>query len=194
MVCGGGGVAPVVVILLFWPLPLPSFLSCVLWCVFCCFAVWCVWGWAGFPVSPIIATPKGKDPGPVDSSVADRVIVKGLPHDVTESDLRDLCGELGTVSEVFHPTHTDTGKPKGFAFVYFTGGVDMRRVGRHVSHTVKGHPVVIERALPKLPGMGAAKAASLAEEATRLAAASASSLQRAVADQEKAAVEAKARL
>ena len=61
------------------------------------------------------------------------------------------------MTEVFIPKAPETGKPKGFAFVYFTSaGVDSRMVGRTVKHTINGVDITIERAYPKGSGPGGA--------------------------------------
>ncbi|XP_060203836.1 heterogeneous nuclear ribonucleoprotein Q isoform X1 [Lycium barbarum] len=48
------------------------------------------------------------------------VFIGGIPRDVTEEDLRDLCEPLGEIHEVRVMRNRDTGESKGFAFVAFT--------------------------------------------------------------------------
>ncbi|WCJ22494.1 RNA-binding (RRM/RBD/RNP motifs) family protein [Euphorbia peplus] len=48
------------------------------------------------------------------------VFIGGLPKDVSEEDLRDLCEPIGEVFEVRLVKDKDTGESKGFAFVQFT--------------------------------------------------------------------------
>lgn len=46
-----------------------------------------------------------------------KMYVGNLSFDATETDLRDLFGQYGQVSEVFLPTDRESGRPRGFAFV-----------------------------------------------------------------------------
>ncbi|PSS26248.1 Heterogeneous nuclear ribonucleoprotein like [Actinidia chinensis var. chinensis] len=47
------------------------------------------------------------------------VFIGGLPRDVSEEDLRDLCEALGEIFEIRMVKNRDTGDSKGFAFVSF---------------------------------------------------------------------------
>ncbi|XAR62920.1 hypothetical protein NMG60_11022659 [Bertholletia excelsa] len=47
------------------------------------------------------------------------IFIGGLPRDVAEEDLRDLCGSIGDILEVRLVKNRDTGESKGFAFVAF---------------------------------------------------------------------------
>lgn len=47
------------------------------------------------------------------------VFIGGIPRDVSEEDLRDLCEPLGEIHEVRVMRNRDTGESKGFAFVVF---------------------------------------------------------------------------
>ncbi|XP_055807251.1 heterogeneous nuclear ribonucleoprotein Q isoform X2 [Solanum dulcamara] len=47
------------------------------------------------------------------------VFIGGIPRDVSEEDLRDLCEPLGEIHEVRVMRNRDTGESKGFAFVAF---------------------------------------------------------------------------
>ncbi|KAL6623460.1 hypothetical protein ACP70R_033339 [Stipagrostis hirtigluma subsp. patula] len=49
------------------------------------------------------------------------VFIGGLPRDITEEDLRDLCEPLGEIYEVRLTKDKETKEVKGFAFVTFTG-------------------------------------------------------------------------
>src|SRR3954453_8712433 len=46
-----------------------------------------------------------------------RLYVGNLSYNTTETDLRELFGQSGTVSEVKMVMDRDTGRPRGFAFV-----------------------------------------------------------------------------
>lgn len=47
------------------------------------------------------------------------VFIGGLPRDVSEEDLRDLCDSIGEIFEIRVMKNRDTGESKGFAFVAF---------------------------------------------------------------------------
>ncbi|KAL8166986.1 hypothetical protein V2J09_008485 [Rumex salicifolius] len=47
------------------------------------------------------------------------VFIGGLPKDVSEEDLRDLCEPLGEICEIKLMKNKDTGENKGYAFVAF---------------------------------------------------------------------------
>ncbi|KXG24270.1 heterogeneous nuclear ribonucleoprotein R isoform X2 [Sorghum bicolor] len=49
-----------------------------------------------------------------------QVFIGGLPRDITEDDLRELCEPLGEIYEVRLTKDKDTNENKGFAFVTFT--------------------------------------------------------------------------
>ncbi|CAN6163369.1 unnamed protein product [Urochloa humidicola] len=49
-----------------------------------------------------------------------KVFIGGLPHDITEVDLRELCEPLGEIYEVRLTKDKETKENKGFAFVTFT--------------------------------------------------------------------------
>ncbi|XP_009759901.1 heterogeneous nuclear ribonucleoprotein Q isoform X1 [Nicotiana tabacum] len=48
------------------------------------------------------------------------VFIGGIPRDVSDEDLRDLCEPFGELHEVRIMRNKDTGESKGFAFVAFT--------------------------------------------------------------------------
>lgn len=48
------------------------------------------------------------------------VFIGGIPRDVSEEDLRDLCEPLGEIHEVRVMRNKDTGESKGFSFVAFS--------------------------------------------------------------------------
>ncbi|KAF8379929.1 hypothetical protein HHK36_027394 [Tetracentron sinense] len=47
------------------------------------------------------------------------IFIGGIPRDVTEEDLRDLCEPIGEASEIKLMKDKDTGESKGYAFVTF---------------------------------------------------------------------------
>ncbi len=52
------------------------------------------------------------------------IYVGNLSFDSTESDIRQLFEEYGTVDEVKLITDRDTGRPRGFGFVEMSSGGD----------------------------------------------------------------------
>ncbi len=52
------------------------------------------------------------------------IYVGNLSFDSTESDVRQLFEEFGTVDEVKLITDRDTGRPRGFGFVEMSSGGD----------------------------------------------------------------------
>ncbi|MCH7664998.1 MAG: RNA-binding protein [Acidobacteria bacterium] len=46
-----------------------------------------------------------------------KIYVGNLPYSATESELRDLFGEHGTVESVSLVSDRETGRPRGFGFV-----------------------------------------------------------------------------
>ncbi|KAJ7963439.1 Heterogeneous nuclear ribonucleoprotein like [Quillaja saponaria] len=55
------------------------------------------------------------------------VFIGGLPRDVSEEDLRDLCDPIGEVLEVRLMKDRDTGEGKGYAFVAFKTKEDAQK-------------------------------------------------------------------
>ena len=50
-----------------------------------------------------------------------KIYVGNLPFTATESEVRDLFAQHGTVDSVALPTDRETGRPRGFAFVDMPG-------------------------------------------------------------------------
>jgi len=46
-----------------------------------------------------------------------KIYVGNLPFSATESEIRELFGQHGTVESVALPTDRETGRPRGFGFV-----------------------------------------------------------------------------
>ena len=51
-----------------------------------------------------------------------KIYVGNLPFSATESEIRDLFGQHGTVESVALPTDRETGRPRGFGFVEMPQG------------------------------------------------------------------------
>ncbi len=52
------------------------------------------------------------------------IYVGNLSFDSTESDIREMFEEFGTVDEVKMITDRDTGRPRGFGFIEMSSGGD----------------------------------------------------------------------
>ncbi|HEX5414798.1 MAG TPA: RNA-binding protein [Chloroflexota bacterium] len=59
--------------------------------------------------------------------MASRLYVGNLPYQSTETELRQLFGEAGTVESVTMPTDRETGRPRGFAFVQMADDEEANR-------------------------------------------------------------------
>ena len=56
-----------------------------------------------------------------------RLYVGNLPYSVTELELRDLFGEIGSVAEVKVVMDRETGRPRGFGFVEMSSSADAQK-------------------------------------------------------------------
>jgi RNA recognition motif-containing protein len=54
-------------------------------------------------------------------AISTKIFVGNLSFSMTRQELTDLLGEAGRVVDVRLPTDRETGKPRGFAFVEFSG-------------------------------------------------------------------------
>ncbi|MGH2458540.1 MAG: RNA recognition motif domain-containing protein [Chloroflexota bacterium] len=54
--------------------------------------------------------------------MATRLYVGNLPYSVSETELRRLFSQTGTVESVTMPLDRQTGRPRGFAFVQMANG------------------------------------------------------------------------
>jgi RNA recognition motif-containing protein len=76
-----------------------------------------------------------------------RLIVSGLPHDTTESDIRDLFEEIGPVLKVEIQADHPTNALEQTAYVdVATEGQATDAIRHFRNRTLRGHQLVIERA------------------------------------------------
>ena len=134
-----------------------------------------------------------------------RLYVGNLPYAVTELDLRDLFGGIGTVTDAKIVTDRETGRPRGFGFVEMSTEDEARKAieeinGRDVQgRQVAGAAAVAAAAADAVAvvvatAVVAAATAAVVEEATVVvAAADAVAVAAAVADVAAAADAGKAR-
>ena len=62
--------------------------------------------------------------------MASRLYIGNLPYQATETELRQLFGDAGTVESVTMPVERDTGRPRGFAFVQMADEEEANRAIR----------------------------------------------------------------
>ena len=78
-----------------------------------------------------------------------RLYVGNLPYAVTELDLRDLFGGLGTVTDAKIVTDRETGRPRGFGFVEMSTAEEAESaVKKFNGHEVDGRTLKVELAKP----------------------------------------------
>ena len=76
-----------------------------------------------------------------------RLFVGNLTFDVTEAELREHFATVGALVAIHLPTDRDTGKPRGFAFVEFSGRAEAEEAIRRFNHQVfKGRLLAVNEA------------------------------------------------
>ena len=78
-----------------------------------------------------------------------KLFVRNLSSTVTEEQLRELFGQYGAIEVVQLPQHSDSGKPKGFAFITFEAAGAVDNVQRNRPHRLDGFMLETSRATPK---------------------------------------------
>jgi RNA recognition motif-containing protein len=87
--------------------------------------------------------------------MGNRLFVGNLPYSVTELDLRDLFGALGTVTEAKIVTDRDTGRPRGFGFVEMSSEAEAKKAIEELNgRDVGGRPVAVREAEERRGGSG----------------------------------------
>ena len=76
-----------------------------------------------------------------------KLYVGNLPFETTESDLKDLFGQAGSVETVRIITDHDTGRSKGFGFVEMQDGGDKAIAAINGTH-FKGRTLTVNAARP----------------------------------------------
>jgi RNA recognition motif-containing protein len=81
--------------------------------------------------------------------------VGNLPYAVTELDLRDLFGGIGTVTDAKIVTDRETGRPRGFGFVEMSTEDEARKAIEEVNgRDVQGRQVAVKEAEDRRGGGG----------------------------------------
>jgi RNA recognition motif-containing protein len=78
-----------------------------------------------------------------------------LPYAVTELDLRDLFGGVGTVTDAKIVTDRETGRPRGFGFVEMSTEDEARKAIEEMNgRDVQGRQVAVKEAEDRRGGGG----------------------------------------
>ena len=84
-----------------------------------------------------------------------RLYVGNLPYAVTELDLRDLFGGMGTVTDAKIVTDRETGRPRGFGFVEMSTEEEARKAIEEINgRDVQGRQVAVKEAEERRGGSG----------------------------------------
>jgi len=70
-----------------------------------------------------------------------KIYVGNMPFSMTESEIRELFGQYGTVESVSLITDRDTGRPRGFGFVEMARADATRAIQNLNGKTVGGRPL-----------------------------------------------------
>ena len=84
-----------------------------------------------------------------ESLVMRRMFIGKLSLDTTKDEVNTFFEQYGHVSQINFPTHKDTGRPKGFAFITFSESSSVDRVQRARPHKISGQEIETLRATPK---------------------------------------------
>ena len=88
-----------------------------------------------------------------------KIYVGNLPFSTTESELRELFGEHGTVESVNLVSDRDTGRPRGFAFVEMSNANAARAIQALNGKVLGGRPLRVNEAQERSsPGRGPRRA------------------------------------
>jgi RNA recognition motif-containing protein len=90
-----------------------------------------------------------------EEQMGTRLYVGNLPYAVTELDLRDLFGGIGTVTDAKIVTDRETGRPRGFGFVEMSTEDEARKAIEEVNgRDVQGRQVAVKEAEDRRGGGG----------------------------------------
>lgn len=78
-----------------------------------------------------------------------KIFVGGLKDDIEEEHLNEYFNQYGQIEKVEVISEKETGKKRGFGFVYFTDHDAADKAVVIKFHTVKGHKVEVKKALTK---------------------------------------------
>jgi len=79
-----------------------------------------------------------------------KLYVGNLSYKATESDLKDLFGEFGSVTEIHLITDRATGKSRGFGFVEFSSSDEASKAASSLNgKTFQGRELIVSEARPQ---------------------------------------------
>ncbi|XP_062540172.1 RNA-binding protein squid-like [Armigeres subalbatus] len=78
-----------------------------------------------------------------------KIFVGGLSMETTEEDLRTYFGQFGEIESVNIKTDSQTGRPRGFAFIIFVSGDSLDKLLASEDHTINGKKVDAKKAKAK---------------------------------------------
>jgi RNA recognition motif-containing protein len=78
-----------------------------------------------------------------------KIYVGNLPFTATDSDIRALFGQHGTVESVALPTDRETGRPRGFGFVEMPAADAQRAIQALNGYSMNGRPLRVNEAQDK---------------------------------------------
>ena len=85
----------------------------------------------------------------LESAVMRKLFVRNLNSNITEERLREFFTEFGEIESLQLPFHSDSGKPKGFAFITFQQSSTVDNIQRTRPHRMDGSVLETTRATPK---------------------------------------------
>ena len=83
-----------------------------------------------------------------------KIYVGNLPFSATESEIRELFGQHGTVESVSLITDRDTGRPRGFGFVEMARADASRAIQNLNGKDLGGRPLRVNEAQERTGGGG----------------------------------------
>ena len=87
-------------------------------------------------------------------SVMTKIYVGNLPFSATESEVRELFGQHGTVESVSLITDRETGRPRGFGFVEMSRADASRAIQSLNGKDMGGRPLRVNEAQERTGGGG----------------------------------------
>jgi len=83
-----------------------------------------------------------------------KIYVGNLPFSATDSEIRELFGQHGTVESVSLITDRDTGRPRGFGFVEMARADASRAIQNLNGKELGGRPLRVNEAQERTGGGG----------------------------------------
>ncbi|XP_065224805.1 heterogeneous nuclear ribonucleoprotein A1, A2/B1 homolog [Planococcus citri] len=103
----------------------------------------------GKVVEPKRAVPRNQINTPESSATVKRIFIAGIKDDVTEEDVSSYFGKYGNIIKVSFVNDKETGKRKNFGFVEFDDYDSVDRICLDGSHSLKGNPIDVKKAVSK---------------------------------------------